>query len=115
MDLLLRSATAALTAAGLVLFIRAMLEWGGKGSLLYEKPWGCNLCMSFWMSLAASVGLFFEGAPLVLFPAYFLTYALLESFWHPPPPDLEDAGQSNGSSRGQGIMGGSNSQGKPDT
>jgi hypothetical protein len=92
-----------------------MLDWGGKGALLYTKPWGCNVCMAFWMSLAASVGLFWEDGILVLFPAYFLSYALLESFWRPAAPMIEDSDQSNGSSRGQGTKGGSVFKGKSGT
>lgn len=90
MDLLLNALGAGLTAAGLALFVRACLDWSGKGPLLQKKPWGCNLCMAFWCVLPASVALFHLKAALVVLPAYFVAYALLESFWDPPAPPIED-------------------------
>ena len=100
MELLLNALGAALTAAGLTLFVRACIDWSGKRPLLYKKPWGCNLCMSFWLATPSSVAMFGLQSGLVIFPAYFITYALLESFWVPPIPD--DVLQN-----GNGLEGGS--------
>jgi hypothetical protein len=88
--MLLDALGAGLTAAGLALFVRACLDWSGRRPWLYKKPWGCNLCMAFWCSLPVSVAMFHLRAAFVVVPAYFVAYALLESFWAPPPPPLDD-------------------------
>jgi hypothetical protein len=88
MGLLENSLLAGLTGAGLALAIRAGIDISGNRPLLYKKPWGCNLCMAFWSSVPASVVLFRQDALPVILPAYFTAYALLETFWAPPPPDL---------------------------
>ena len=99
MGLLTNSLLAGLTGAGLTLALRAGADLSGNRDLLYKKPLGCNLCMGLWASLPASVALFRQDSLPVILPAYFVTYALLETFWNPPPPPLEELDESNGEPR----------------
>jgi hypothetical protein len=80
-----------LAAAGLTLLIRAAIEWSGEGYRLHQRPWGCNLCMAFWTSLATTVWALKLAHPELFLGTYFVSYALLESFWRPLPPLLEDS------------------------
>jgi hypothetical protein len=91
MGLLEDSLLAGLTGAGLTLAIRAGADISGNRALLSKKPLGCNLCMALWASLPASVALFRQDSLPVILPAYFVAYGLLETFWDPPPPPLEDS------------------------
>jgi hypothetical protein len=80
-----------LSAAGLTLLVRAIIEWTGEHQRLQQKPWGCNLCMAFWTSLMTMLWTLEATRAEHLLGIYFVAYALLESFWRPLPPPLEES------------------------
>jgi hypothetical protein len=51
--------------------------------------------MAFWTSLATSVWTLKLSHPEPLLGTFFVAYALLESFWRPLPPPLEDSDALN--------------------
>ena len=66
--ILLATIVCGLAAAGLTATIRAVLH-DHKPERLLEKPFSCDLCMSFWSSLGFSITLAFTGdIPLHLVP-----------------------------------------------
>jgi hypothetical protein len=47
--------------------------------------------MAFWTSLMTMLWTLEKTRPEQLLGTYFVAYALLESFWRPLPPPLEDS------------------------
>lgn len=91
-DLLLFTLLVALSAAALPPVVRA-LPWVQRQLEAGIKPWACDLCMSFWSTLAAGAVWWSIGhAPaLAIWPAFVITYAIVRHNSGPlgPPPKFE--------------------------
>jgi hypothetical protein len=91
MNELISMLSCGLSAAGLTLLTRAIIEWTGHRHRLQQKPWGCNVCMAFWTSMTTMLWTLEATKVESLLGTYFIAYALLDAFWRPSPPPLEDS------------------------
>jgi hypothetical protein len=80
------------TVAGFVTALRA-LPMVQKAIMARKKPWACNICMSFWSTGAAAIGLAVFKNDVVLLlsagPAYPVALWILSKLEEPQlPPQL---------------------------
>jgi len=93
-ELLLRALFVGLSAAGLVVFLRA-LSLFQKLVQEQKKPWACDVCMSFWSTFLLTAATFrFDGvlALEAAAPGFAVTLLILRKLTEPlrPPPKLPE-------------------------